>query len=235
MANELTVIDTTKYTLVNTEQGRLQNAIAANLGGETISPTDLDRAKVPTGGGTSWTIPGVSGDETTKEIVGVIVFSKMVKAYWPEAGSNNPPQCSSKDGRIGIGDPGGDCATCPFSQWGSKQGSKGKACKDSRLLFIMRPEDALPLVVSVPPSSLNAVKKYLLRLTAKWLPFHAVMTRLSLEIDKTAEGVKYSKIVPSAAGVLTPEHAEKFFEFGQSLRSIFDAVEAEHAVDADAA
>src|SRR5438105_3518535 len=71
--------------------------ITENLGGDKITERDLDRIKMPSGGGLAWEVPGL-GDQpdSEKTIEGVIVYHKTTRAYWPGdyEGGNEPPQCS---------------------------------------------------------------------------------------------------------------------------------------------
>lgn len=214
--------------------------IAENLGGEAITPNDLTRVTMPTGGGKTWSIPSIDGEESVKELEGVIIYSKQVRAYWPgPMTGNEPPSCQSPDTVHGIGDPGGECAKCPHAQFGSKldangEPGKGQACKLNRLLFLVRKDDALPLVVSVPPSSLVSVRKYLLGLGSNGLANHHVVTRLSLAQDKSTNGITYSKIVPSKAADLEPEARAQFDKYRASFKEIFDSVDAGSTVSTDA-
>lgn len=230
MGTELAIIEASNFAIMTYENTK--EVIETNLGSEKLKPSDLDCAKVPTGGGTSWTVPGIAGDETTKEIVGVIVYNKHVRAYWESKGTNGPPQCSSLDCIVGIGTPGGSCEKCPYAQFGSAvndrgESGRGQACKQSRLLFVLREEDMLPIIVRVPPSSLDAIKKYMMRLTQKNIRYSGVLTRLSLDVEKNADGVKFAKIVPTLAGQLSKADADKFYNYGQSMRSVFDNVRVE--------
>ena len=86
----------------------------------------LDRVKLPAGGGTAFELPSDDGEGTdmVKEIRGVIVYSHPAYAYYRDkyAGGNNPPDCGSFDGVIGCGNPGGECVRCPYNQFGSGEG-----------------------------------------------------------------------------------------------------------------
>lgn len=42
-------------------------------------------------------------------------------------GGNRPLSCRSMDGRVGIGDPGGECGSCPLSQWGQSEDGDAEA------------------------------------------------------------------------------------------------------------
>ena len=91
----------------------------------------FDRIKIPAGGGTVFEIPADEGDETVmvKDITGVILFNHPANSYYTDKyqGGSNPPDCGSFDGITGTGNPGGQCKTCSFNQYGSGEG-QAKAC-----------------------------------------------------------------------------------------------------------
>ena len=81
----------------------LAEVIAEEMDGLSI---EFDRVKIPSGGGLAFEVPGDDPDEPDmkKEIVGVIVDQHAVNAYWAVkySGQNNPPDCSSMDGKVGC-------------------------------------------------------------------------------------------------------------------------------------
>lgn len=80
-----------------------------------------------------------------KTLKGVIVYNHQAGAYWPEGSEyddNVPPLCSSVDGKLGIGTPGGSCALCELNKFGTD--GKGKACKNMRHLYILRSRGIYP-------------------------------------------------------------------------------------------
>lgn len=226
---------TETYAIAKSEPQVLLEAMAENIGNQGLTAFDLDRVTIPAGGGKSWTVPTLEGEESAKTLEGVIVGWREPRAYWrlslDESGGNTPPDCSSDDGVVGVGDPGGQCAKCQFAQFGSKEGSDGQACKQMRLLFIVRPSDMLPLALFLPPTSLKACKQYFLRLASQGIPYYGVITKLALESDKNAGGVAYSKAVPTMAGQLAPEDIEKVKAYSQAIKGSLDRVRIE---DADA-
>jgi hypothetical protein len=63
-----------------------------------------------------------------------------------------------------MGKPGGDCHKCPLAQFGSAvdqkgQPGKGQACKSMRMLLFLRQDDMIPMIVNLPPTSLQNAKK----------------------------------------------------------------------------
>ena len=108
--------------------------LAEDTDGLTMS---FPRIKIPAGGVLQFEIP--NGDPQHPDyrptLTGVILYNHASCAYWPEGDEYNddvPPLCSSVDGKQGYGEPGGTCATCTLSQFGSASNGRGKACKIGR-------------------------------------------------------------------------------------------------------
>jgi len=217
----------------------LATVMRENLGKGGVSPFDLDRVKIPTGGGRTWSLPTLEGEADVREIEGVIVAWSEPRAYWETAfgGGGVPPDCSSADGETGQGmygigsdlHPHGDCDTCPMSQWGSKLNEKGEetrgqACRQMRLLLVLQPEALLPLAMFLPPTSIKPVHTYFMRLAAQGLPYYGVMTGLSLVHAQSGDGITYSQVVPRMAGKLSLPDRETVHAYGASLQSALDAV-----------
>jgi hypothetical protein len=221
---QLAVISPEAFPVVAT--GAAMEVIRQNLGGELPSPADFTRIKVPAGGGTTWEIPSVDGDgESTKAVDGIIVYIARRRAYWSNTNpSGEPPQCSSGDCIIGIGDPGGACDECHFNVFGSahKQdgtAGRGKACKESKLLFILRAGQILPDVVVVPAGSLKAMKSYQLKIG---VPYWSLVTRLALEKVQNKDGITFAQIKPSRVGLLDEATAKQVLAYARELKQVFE-------------
>lgn len=234
MSNENALVPV-NYAVMEYNVADLKEVIQENLGGQTIDPTMLDRVRVPAGGVTTWTVPTLEGDQEIKTIEGILVHFSDPKAYWKhsmeETGGGTAPDCASDDGITGIAftadGPGGDCATCPFNQWGSDpKGGKGKACKDMRNLFILREHSILPLVVVAPPTSIQPIRQFMLRLTSAGVKYTSVVIGLSLEKVKNDGGIWYSRIVPSLVRRLPPEQAAHMDEYAKAIRPVLQKVRA---------
>jgi hypothetical protein len=117
-----------------------REVVSSNIGDDAINAFDLIRVGMPGSGGLAWTVPSLEGEpESVKEIECVVLFSGKRRAYWSvgfdESGGGTPPDCSSLDGKTGVGYIRGEspraadgsenppktrsCATCPMSAWGS--------------------------------------------------------------------------------------------------------------------
>jgi hypothetical protein len=210
------------YTVMQVDTREIAEALSENLGGRPIGPRDLEQITVPAGGGIAWTVQTLDGPDSVKVIEGVIVARKDQRSYWRddfEGGGGSPPDCYSLDLEIGIGDPGGSCADCPFAKFGSARGGEGsgQACAQTMLLMTITKDELLPKVVVVPPSSLKAMRQYFMRLTSSALPYHAVITRFGLKQTKSGGGITYSEIVPEMGGRLTPEERAKLVPLREML------------------
>jgi hypothetical protein len=159
------------------------------------------------------------------EIVLVKASENIAKIYYKDGyteGSTAPPDCWSANGR--VPDPaapalrerktGPTCVGCWANAWGSRvnntNGSKGKACADSKRLAIVPVEDidnefyGGPMLLRVPPASLGDLKAYADKLNAMGFPYYAVATRVSF--DMAAE---FPKLIFGAIRVLNADEAMK--------------------------
>lgn len=229
-------------------EGGITEVLNDNFGDEGFSPADLDRVKVPSGGGTAWDIP----DEHPEKIIeGVVVLKTPTRSFWfggrgEDGAEDGPPDCQSPDAKIGIGafgagskpNPTGECANCPMNVFGSatRGSGNGKACKEQMQVFLLREGSILPLQLSLPPTSLRGFRKYMTRLASKAVPFYGVTTRFGLAVEK-GNGQTYSVVVPERGRDLSPQEAQAARAYGVTIRGTFDAARAarEASQEAEAA
>ena len=124
------------------------------------------RVKIPGGGSLQFEIPSDDPEnpDYTKYIEGVILYNHDTCAYWPEGDeyrADVPPLCSSVDGKQGYGEPGGVCETCALSQFGSAANGRGKACKNMRVLYLLRSGEFMPLAINLSPTSISPFREFL--------------------------------------------------------------------------
>lgn len=185
-------------------------AIQDNIGTGGINPFDLVRVKLPTGATTQWALPTLSGkDEYVEEISGVIVTWKDQRVYWASevgATAGAPPDCSSADMVTGRGAPGGNCVVCPYAQWKSApKGGGGQACKQTRMMFIGREDNLFPTMLILPPTSLQPMKQYFLKLASEVIPYWACITSLTLEKKTNKAGIPYAAVKPGFVEKISDE------------------------------
>ena len=251
MANESNLpatIDTTAYPALQIEGRDFKEALATikeNLGDHKLGALDLERVSIPAGGGKTWELPTLDGEtKTATDWSGIIIAWRDVRVYWSQqfSGGGSPPDCSSDDAATGKGNPGGPCGTCPFAEFGTATrqdgtAGRGQACKQIIQVFVLVPGSWLPTVLSVPPTSIKLVRRYLTRLAAKALPYYGVVTSFGLDSDKSADGFKYSAVVPAVAKVLTGEERARARAFAQQFAPLVHTIEltdADYTVVAEA-
>lgn len=206
----LAVIGDHEYAILKTDPNKVRELIQDNLGGE-VTERDIDRIKVPAGGGIAWQLPTSGDDEVAKTFAGVIIAKHPTRQYWAngiDEGGTAPPDCSAPDAITGVGVPGGNCGTCPLGQFKSDpNGGGGKACKDRMLLFIMRPDSLLPTCLQLPPTSLDGFKKYMVHMSQDCQRFNEVVTEFSLKEVPNSAGIMYSRVQFASVANLRKEQS----------------------------
>lgn len=202
---------------------------------ETAATTEglqvtFPRAKFPTSGSSFWEIPSVTGEpEAVKEIEGVVVFKQNTRAWWAGADgetsfeiTNTAPTCSSLDGVTPVESPTRQamaCAGCPRAAWGTGKEGRGQACKSRLNVFILRPGDEIPTLISLPPTAIKPFGAYAVGLRQKKSALIAVQTLFGLQKAKSSGGTDYTGIKLQMGKPLT-------FTEMKAARSISDAFES---------
>lgn len=185
----------------------------------------FDRVKFPAGGGTTFEVPSDESaeGEPVKELTGVIIYNHPSNVYYQSkyAGGKNPPDCSSFDGVMGIGNPGGYCADCPYNKFGSGEG-KGKLCKNKRTLYLLRPGERFPLTISLPVGSIKSFAQYVKSQLSKGRRISNVVTKISLKKAVNASGITYSQAVFTFDRVLTQEECDVIWDMSHMVTRYLD-------------
>lgn len=200
--------------------------IRENLRNQPLSFQLFDLVKSPSGGSTVFSVPGLSGDEAEKELTGIILNYTTPRAYWdtPDPVEGTPPVCFSPDSI--VSQDGKSCAHCPFNDYGSKDGdSNAKACKESVIIFLLRPNSIVPLLVRVPVTSKLTFLKYTTRLISTLTPISSVVTKITLEKATSKAGKPYAQFHFEAVHTLGREDAAKARAYGRQFMEIMDAAE----------
>jgi hypothetical protein len=146
-------------------------------------------------------------------------FSKNFYEKGFREGDEEKPDCYSNDGIKPEADAGKPqsqtCAVCPHNQWGSRiseQGSKGKACADSRKLAIAA-AGAIndPMLLRVPAASLKTLGEYGKLLKTRGVSYPIVVTRISF--DPTAA---HPALIFKPVSFLQQDTAQKVAEMKDS-------------------
>ena len=210
------------------------DVIRANLKNQPLSFDLFDIVKSPSGGSTVFSVPGLAGDEAEKELTGIILDYTTPRAYWdtPDPVEGTPPVCLSQNSIISHD--GKSCAHCPYNDFGSKDGeSAAKACKESVLIFLLRPNSIIPVLVRVPVTSKGRFLKYSTRLLSTLTPISSVVTKITLEKATSKAGKPFALFNFEAVNVLSAadaanakEYARQFMELVSSADMIPDLAEA---------
>ena len=218
MANEIAKKETNELTY--NDGVDLASLFAEEMDG--LTPT-FERIKIPAGGGISFEVPGDDPEnpDSVKEIKAVILYHHPINCYYKEeyTGGNNPPDCGSMDGHVGIEAESGEiknCADCPFNKFGSgKNGAK--ACKQKRRIYLLREGESLPTLLSLPTGSLAGFSRYII---GKGKKSNAVVTRFSLKKAQNSGGINYSQAVFAIDRNLSPEEQENVGRMTEQVKSL---------------
>ena len=206
--------------------------IRDNLKSQPLSLDLFDVVKSPSGGSTVFSVPGLSGDEAERELTGIVLDFTTPRAYWdtPDPVEGMPPKCMSANSIISAD--GKACAHCVYNDFGSKDGdSNAKACKESVLLFLLRPDNILPLLVRVPVTSKARFLKYTARLAGSLTPISGVVTKITLERATSKGGKPYALFKFEAVSKLSPDEAAKARSYARQFREIVNTAELAPELD----
>ncbi|HEB52670.1 MAG TPA: hypothetical protein ENI87_05395 [bacterium] len=156
------------------------------------------------------TIMDERGNAASSYPVVIIAASRYVSRVYFEddyTGDSSAPTCSSLDGKVpepGVQEPQSDsCTNCPKNAWGSRigrNGRKAKACQETKRLIVVPAADIAceefgsPFMLSVPVMSLGDLRRYNQQLTAKKLPYWAVVTELSFDPEADFPKLRFAPI-----------------------------------------
>jgi hypothetical protein len=237
-----------QFPVLAYDQGELADLIKDNLGG--MMPR-LTRISWPTGGALQFKVSTDEGDQLTTTLTGLVVHHVPNRLFWEESfeesGGGEIPDCSSADGIMGIGSPHAprlglihpmlelhpgstgpfSCGACPLSKF--RDGER-PACRETHPLFLIpRASQAdeinlLPIVVSVPPSSLSVWSTFAGQLLQRGISFRRAIVEIGLELDKGGPrgNIDYSKMKIRRVGLLSPEEWAFMREYARSLEPLFE-------------
>lgn len=208
------------------EGSEVAEAMRVNLAtGEAISPNLLERVPMPTGGSTTWSFSVNGNDVSTKEIIGVPVYFAPRLTLWPtDEPSGKSPVLVANDLLVAhrvsddlgdldpaaleaarIGDRTYSLEKLSYAQWGSGKGGKGKRIRESRIVCLLREEDAWPLLIQVGAMSCLPLSEFFVRLA---VPYYQSVIGLSLTKEMNGAGQPYAKVKPRQVGKLTRDEGK---------------------------
>jgi hypothetical protein len=226
---ELAVVDQAVGFLALQGDPDFKEAMEANLSaGEQVTVGDLIRVKTPSGGGRTWQYINSDGAEVeSKAITGLLVYCAPRGQLW---GSDEPtkgqrPVLTSYDLRTAVrtNDDLGDidpeqlaafrigdrtynwealgAEGSPFG-WGSGKGGFGRRIKESRILAVLQPGEAWPVLLSAGGGSLSTISPFIKRMK---VPHFRCVVSLTLAKAVSKGGIDFSQIVPELVGTISRE------------------------------
>ena len=148
-----------------------------------------------------------------------------VNAYWANkfAGGNEQPDCSSFDGKQGVDRLTGEiksCETCPHNKFESD--GSGKACKNVHRVFMLQEGNPVPLILSLPPTSLKYMRNYIAkRVLLKGFRCWQVLTKITLKKEKSKDNITYSRAAFAFVDKLTPEQEKQAEAMRELVKNIY--------------
>lgn len=201
---------------------------------EDAGGIDCRRIKMPTGNSKSFEVESDNPDDPDmeKELRGVILFTHKMNARWEGdyGGENRMPVCSSWDAKQGMAFETGEvinCDTCQYNEF--KGNGQGKECKNTRRIYLMLDGKPHLYLLTVPPTSLNAVSKQLKRLITGGTPLTRMFVAFRLESAVSKGGKDYARITVEKAGDLTKEQGNLARQMREEIKKQYTTV----AVDND--
>jgi hypothetical protein len=89
---------------------------------------------------------------------------------------------------------------------------------------MLRGTSMLPEVVSIPPTSLKAVRQFFLKLVTQRLPYHHCILRVELEKAQSQQGKLYGKASFKFVRKLTPDEIARTEEMRAFAQGFADRV-----------
>ncbi len=222
MGNEL--VPVTDYLLMR-KQDKVEELLRVNMQGKVLGIENVKRINVPTKGATTWDVQTTEGEKSLPYLDGVIVGFRKERARFAEeyTGNVQPPTCCSIDMENGYGVPGGKCAKCEYTKWGSGKNG-GTGCPPSVNLYIVTPDRIIPYVVRLNATSMPALDAYLSDLTGECYPLYGVVTRLQAVKDKSEKtGFTRTLVTPMRAATLSDDEQAAMARVSQVIADMLAA------------
>jgi len=187
--NKDIVLFESQFSMISADNSSVLEAMKNNLKTEEITRRDMfTLIPNPSGGDEEWTIETPIGKQTFESFDAIILSIGSERAFYEgeyEEGNTEPPQCSSTDGVIGQGTPGGRCAACENSKFGPD--GEIPICSQKKPLYLLIPEvnPVMPVILNVTGPSFKTLKTFNVGLMQYGVNTFDIMVKLSLRKGKT--------------------------------------------------
>ncbi len=165
---------------------------------DSLASSSMSVPRVSLRGRTFRFIEGGEEREKFNDNINVVVLGvepeagRFIKTFYDgvyNSGDNSPPTCASSNGI--QPDPwvtaaqSQHCATCPKNQFGSatsRTGKKSKACRDSKRIWIVKPDDIEGTVfgLNVPVTSLKSLSEFGVAVKNAGAPLSSVIVQIGM-------------------------------------------------------
>lgn len=186
------VID--NYPMLMESASDVMETLQANFEGEKVSKRDVFKEIPNTKGEDYWTVTTPDGKNTYEELTGVILFVGNERAMFEgEYGKgSNIPLCTSTDGVMGDGYPGGSCMDCEMQEFGPN--SERPKCTQKKPIYAIIPEinPVLPVVLNITGPSFPSLKKFRAFTAQYGIQFWDLEVKFTLTSGKTKNNMDSS-------------------------------------------
>ena len=210
----------------------------ANLGIESIDPSllpppvvklvqpttrfakDASGKDVPEG----WFLNTVT-QEAYQEINCTILAIGSSRVRWVKGDISAGALCRSRDGKEGVGDPGGDCLACPLSSWGAN--NEPPECTTTWNFLGFQNEEQKPFMIRASGKSWMPAKRFIASIF-----YHKFRTPLAFKVtikshkEETEKG-KFYVLDFLVLGNHTPEEIMELASMAESYKRIVSTVPEE--------
>lgn len=165
---------------------------------DSLASSSMSVPRVSLRGRTFRFIEGGEEREKFNDNINVVVLGvepeagRFIKTFYDgvyNSGDSSPPTCASSNGV--QPDPwvtaaqSQHCATCPKNQFGSatsRTGKKSKACRDSKRIWIVKPDDIEGTVygLNVPVTSLKSLSEFGVAVKNAGAPLSSVIVQIGM-------------------------------------------------------
>lgn len=234
MTNELATKPTLDLAPLGEEAAGFGEILALfNEEMDGLGAIPIPRISTPAGGSIAFTIGEGDEAEITKELRGVIVYHHANNAYYSksieESDGEMVPDCSSYDGKVGLVHATGElrnCAECPFNQFGD---DGRKPCSNRYSVYLLREEDMLPTLISLPATSRANFKKFIANnVVLKRRRSTDVVVKITLEKAESKGGQPFSRYKFALDTVLQQHEKEVMRNYGDDFKQYITERNAEY-------
>jgi hypothetical protein len=184
---ELIVLNLNNYPMLTESAADVLEAMKSNFEGEDVKKRDVFKEIPNSKGDDYWTIQTPDGKQTYEELTGVILYIGNERALFEgEYGTgSNIPRCTSEDGIMAKGEPGGSCRECDLKDFGPN--SELPECTQKKPIYALIPEinPVLPVVIYVSSTSFPSLKKFRSFTAQYGIQFWDLEIKFSLTTAKT--------------------------------------------------